>query len=277
MKKQQNVFSPKRQGAMENGEINAVDAYQQEIWCSWTELFYAPEALAAEINLTGGYLRISKPGMGLQEFAESFNRLKGQRMIPGPLRPQDLLWDGQDCRVLSAKLAKLMKHGTVDQWHLPGYECGHPAVLTTDITTTCLLADTILGRSISAFTGRVATIAEINAWEDTASTRIRSYSVTPAIVARSGALLCGEENMPDRSVVMRKIPDEGQAKVRARCPYCGRVIDVAGNLLDGEPRYNVGTYPQCGHVRLDIQDVDGTPHLAVIHVKIPEKYKRKSR
>ncbi|MGE4192195.1 MAG: hypothetical protein AB7E51_02275 [Pseudodesulfovibrio sp.] len=275
--KKQSVFTPKRPGSRENGEIDAVDAYQQEIWCSWTELFYAPEALASEINLTGGFLRIATPGMGLHEFAEKVNELKKQRMIPGPLRPQDLLWDGQDCRVLSAKLAKLMKHGTVDLWHLPGYECGHPAVLTADITTTCLLADTIHGRSISAYTGRVATLAEINAWDDTAATRIRSYSTTPAIVARSGVLLCGEENMPDRSVILRRIPDDGQAKVRARCPFCGRVIDVAGNLLDGEPRYNVGTYPQCGHVRLDIQDVDGTPHLAVTHVKIPEKHKHKSR
>lgn len=276
MKKNGSGFSPKRpEGSHENGEINVVDAFQQEIWGSWPELFYAPEAIADQINVTGGYLRIAKPGMGLQEFAEKVNELKQLRLIPGPIRPQHLLWDGQDARDLSAKLAKLLCYGSVDLWHLPGYETGHPAVLTADISANCYLADTVHGRAISALTGRIASLSDVKSWEDTAKHNLRGYAPTPASVAKAGVLLHGAENMPDKSVILRKIPDTGPAKIKARCPFCGMRVAVGGDLLDGQAHYEVDTFPRCEHLRLEIQHHDGVPHLAVIHVKIPERHRRK--
>lgn len=270
-----NGFSPKRpEGSHENGEINVVDAHQQEIWCSWPELFYAPSEIADRINATGGYLRISNPGMGLHEFAERVNELKRLRLIPGSLRPQDLLWDGQDARDLSAKLAKLLCYGSVDLWHLPGYETDHPAVLTADIAANCYLADTVQGRAISSLTGRVSPISEIEAWEDTAKHNLRRYAPTPATVAKAGVLLHGAENMPDRSIILRKIPDTGPAKITARCPYCGMLVAVGGDLLDNQPHFEVDTYPRCEHLRLEVQHHDGDPYLAVIHVKIPERQRK---
>lgn len=278
MKKNGNVngFSPKRpDGAHENGEINVVDAFQQEIWCSWPELFFAPSEIADRTNVTGGYLRISNPGMGLHEFAEKCNELKRLRLIPGSLRPQDLLWDGQDCRVLSAKLAKLLCYGSVDLWHLPGYETGHPAVLTADIAANCYLADTVHGRAISALTGRIASLSDVETWEDTAKHNLRRYAPTPATVAKAGVLLHGVENMPDKSVILRKIPDTGPARITARCPFCGMLVAVGGDLLDGQAHYEVDTYPRCDHLRLEIQHHDAEPYLAVVHIKIPEKHRKR--
>ncbi|MBG0791534.1 MAG: hypothetical protein H0S80_13660 [Desulfovibrionaceae bacterium] len=71
----------RRPWALENGEINKDDAFQQEIYCSWPELFSIPDDMAAEINLRAGFLQISTPGTTTNEFGNKVNDLKHQGLI----------------------------------------------------------------------------------------------------------------------------------------------------------------------------------------------------
>jgi len=76
----------KRQGALENGEINTDDAFQMEIHCSFPELFDAAEGLAEQLNKDMGFLKISTPGMPVYQWAMRVNALKDKYMIPGQVR-----------------------------------------------------------------------------------------------------------------------------------------------------------------------------------------------
>lgn len=240
----------RRPGSLENGEINKNDAYQQEILCSWPQLFSVPDVLAAEINLRAGFLQISTPGTTTNEFGNKVNDLKHQGLIPGGIRPHHLLWDGLDIIDLMKKLRILQSYGTVHLHDLPGYDLGHPAVLTTDASATCLLDDTVHGRHISKYTGRVASIDAIEYYEALAKKCLRSPIVTPATVYRAGFEMTGQEAIPDLTEVRKRIPDDGPATIKTRCVYCGTQVKVRGYLRDREPHYEVDTPPRCPHLRL---------------------------
>jgi hypothetical protein len=239
-----------RTGALENGEIDKNDAYQQEILCSWPELFSVPEALASEINLRAGFLQISTPGMTTNEFGHAVNDLKHHGLIPGGIRPTNLLWDGQNIVDLMRKLRVLQMHGTVHMHDLPGYDLGHPAVLTTDASATCLLDDTVHGRHISQYTGRVASIDAIEHYEALAKKCLRSPIITPATVYRAGFEMTGLEAIPDLTEVRKVIPEGDHAMIRTRCIYCGTAVKVRGYLRNSEPHYEVDTAQRCPHLRL---------------------------
>lgn len=250
----------KRQGALENGEIDTRDAYQQEIYCSWPELFDAPADLAEQLNKNFGYLQVAPPGMPMGHWAQAVNDLKRQLMIPGQVRQRELHWDGVDIGDLMRKLRVLEAYGTVDIYNLPGYEIDHPAVLTCDVTGNCLLDNTVHGRQIARYTGRIASIDDILHYEAIARKRLRYQMMTPATVARAGYELHGIENMPERTEVMRRIPDDGPALLRSRCVYCGTAVKVRGEMRDGRPHYEVDTTPVCPHLQLRIKqypDGDG--------------------
>ncbi|WFS64026.1 hypothetical protein LF599_07635 [Pseudodesulfovibrio thermohalotolerans] len=244
------IRKSRRPGALENGEIDKHDAYQQEIYCSWPELFSVPEDLAAEINIRSGYLAISTHGMPVNEFGCAVNYLKSQGLIPGGIRPQNLLWDGQNIVDLMQKLRILQLHGTVHFHDLPGYDIGHPAVLTTDASATCLLDDTVHGRHIAKYTGRVASIDAIEHYEALAKKCLRSPIVTPATVYKAGFEMTGFEALPDLTEVRKVIPNDGPATIKTRCIYCGNPVKVRGYLRGREPHYEVDTSPRCHHLRL---------------------------
>jgi hypothetical protein len=267
----------RRPGSLENGEINKNDAFQQEILCSWPELFSVPEALASEINLRAGYLAISTPGMPVNEFGHAVNDLKHHGLIPGGIRPTNLLWDGQDIVALMKNLRVLQMHGTVHIHDLPGYDLGHPAVLTTDASATCLLDDTVHGRQIAKYTGRVASIDAIEHYEALAKKHLRSPIVTPATVYKAGFELSGRDSIPDLTEVRKRIPDDGPATIKTRCVYCGTQVKVRGYLQDREPQYEVDTAPRCHHLRLLVGQfrLDGhgskfQDFLVVRHVRDPD-------
>ncbi len=151
-----------RPGALENGEIDVRDAYQQEIFCSWPELFDAPENLAVPLNQNRGYLIISTPGMPLRQWAEEVNDLKRQHLIPGQVRQRHLIWDGQDIKDLMRNLRMLQSYGSVDMHNLPGYGTGHPAVLTCDAHGHCLLDETVHGAQIAKYVAGLPTLMTFN-------------------------------------------------------------------------------------------------------------------
>ncbi|QGY41423.1 hypothetical protein GM415_15290 [Pseudodesulfovibrio cashew] len=268
----------RRQGALENGEINKDDAHQQEILCSWPELFSVPEALASEINLRSGFLQISTPGMPVNEFGHAVNDLKRHGLIPGGIRPHHLLWDGQNIVDLMRKLRVLQLHGTVHFYDLPGYDLGHPAVLTTDASCQCLLDDTIHGRHISKYTGRVASLDSIEHYEAIAKKCLRSPIVTPATVYKAGFEMTGFEALPDLTEVRKRIPEDGPATIKTRCVYCGTAVKVRGYMQDREPHYEVDTSPRCPHLRLlagqfrlDGHGSQFFDFLVVRHVREPDR------
>jgi hypothetical protein len=240
----------RRQGSLENCEIDKNDAFQQEILCSWPELFSIPDDMAAEINLRAGFLQISTPGMTTNEFGNKVNALKHQGLIPGGIRPHHLLWDGLDITDLMKKLRILQSYGTVHLHDLPGYDLGHPAVLTTDASATCLLDDTVHGRHIAKYTGRVASLDSIEHYEAIAKKCLRSPIVTPATVYKAGFEMTGQEAIPDITEVRKRIPDDGPATIKTRCIYCGTAVKVRGSLHGREPHYEVDTAPRCPHLRL---------------------------
>lgn len=266
-----------RQGALENGEIDTRDAYQQEIWCSWPELFDAPADLAEQLNKNLGFLKIATPGMPMSHWAQAVNDLKRQLMVPGQVRQRDLCWDGVDIGDLMRKLRLLEAYGTVDVYNLPGYEIDHPAVLTSDAAGNCLLDNTVHGRQIAKYTGRVASIDSILHYEAVARKRLRYKMMTPATIMRSGYELHGIENMPERTEVMRRIPDDGPALLRARCVYCGTAVKVRGEMRDGYPHYEIDTSPLCPHLQLCIKqypDGDGGffDRLHIYHWQEPRAF-----
>ncbi|MGE4423154.1 MAG: hypothetical protein AB7D39_12720 [Pseudodesulfovibrio sp.] len=271
------IRKSRRTGALENGEINKNDAFQQEILCSWPELFSVPYAMASEINLRAGFLAISTPGMTANEFGNKVNYLKHNGLIPGGIRPTDLIWDGQNIVDLMQKLRILQLHGTVHFHDLPGYDLGHPAVLTTDAAATCLLDDTVHGRHISKYTGRVASIDAIEHYEAIAKKCLRSPIVTPATVYRAGFEMTGKESLPDLTEVRKQIPNDGPATIKTRCIYCGTAVKVRGYLRNSEPHYEVDTAPRCPHIRLLVGQfrLDGhgskfQDFLVVRHVRAPD-------
>jgi len=199
----------KRPGAFENGEIDPTDASQVEIYCSWPELMDAPEEVVKQLNRHMGFLRIANPGMTLSAWAIMVNDLKDKRLIPGQIRQRHLYWDGLEIRELMHKLRLLQEYGTVDLHNLPGYKTAHPAVLTSDATGYCLVEDSPVGRQISHHTGRVAHIDDITKWDQIIQRRSRKSMLTPATLFRQGIELHGKENMPERTEIMRRIPDDG--------------------------------------------------------------------
>jgi hypothetical protein len=264
----------RRPGALENGEIDKNDALQQEILCSWPELFSVPDDMAADINLRAGFLQISTQGMPVNEFGNKVNNLKSQGLIPGGIRPQNLIWDGQNIVDLMRKLRVLQSYGTVHLHDLPGYDLGHPAVLTTDAAATCLLDDTVHGRHISKYTGRVASIDAIEYYEALAKKCLRPPIVTPATVYKAGFEMTGRDSTPDLTEVRKRIPEDGPATIKTRCVYCGTPVKVRGYLQDREPHYEVDTAPRCPHLRLLVGqyrlDVHGSQFfdfLIVRHVR----------
>ncbi|WFS63865.1 hypothetical protein LF599_06805 [Pseudodesulfovibrio thermohalotolerans] len=274
----------RRPGSLENGEINKNDAFQQEILCSWPELFSVPDALASEINLRAGFLAISTPGMTTNEFGHAVNALKGHGLIPGGIRPQNLIWDGQNIVDLMKKLRVLQSFGTVHFHDLPGYDIGHPAVLTTDASCQCLLDDTIHGRHISKYTGRVASIDAIEYYEALSKKCLRSPIVTPATVYRAGFEVTGQESIPDLTEVRKLIPEDGHATIKIRCIYCGTAVKVRGYMRDREPHYEVDTTPRCPHLRLLVGQFRLDGHgskfhdfLVVRHVREPDHKPTKSQ
>ncbi|WP_207261285.1 hypothetical protein [Desulfovibrio sp. Huiquan2017] len=244
------IRKSRRPGSLENGEIDKNDAFQQEILCSWPELFSVPDALASEINLRAGFLHISTPGMTVNEFGNAVNDLKSRGLIPGGIRPTNLIWDGQDILDLMRSLRVLQSFGTVHFHDLPGYDIGHPAVLTTDASATCLLDDTVHGRHIAKYTGRVASIDSIEHYEALAKKCLRSPIVTPATVYKAGFEMTGRDSIPDLTEVRRRIPEDGPATIKNRCIYCGTQVKVRGYLRDMEPQYEVDTSTRCPHLRL---------------------------
>jgi hypothetical protein len=175
------------------------------------------------------------------------------------------------------KLRVLQMHGTVHLHDLPGYDLGHPAVLTTDAATTCLLDDTVHGRHIAKYTGRVASIDAIEHYEALAKKCLRSPIVTPATVYRAGFELTGQEAIPDLTEVRKRIPDDGPATIKTRCVYCGTAVKVRGYLRDREPHYEVDTAPRCPHLRLLVGQFRLDGHgskfhdfLIVRHVRDPD-------
>ncbi|WP_207261021.1 hypothetical protein [Desulfovibrio sp. Huiquan2017] len=267
----------RRTGALENGEIDKNDAHQQEILCSWPELFSVPEAMASEINLRAGFLTISTPGMTVNEFGHAVNDLKSHGLIPGGIRPQNLLWDGQNIVDLMQKLRVLQSFGTVHMHDLPGYDLGHPAVLTTDASCQCFLDETVHGRHISQYIGRVASIDAIEHYEALAKKCLRSPIVTPATIYRAGFELSGRDSLPDMTEVRKRIIDDGPATIKTRCVYCGTAVKVRGYLRDREPHYEVDTTPRCPHLRLLVGQFRLDGHgsqffdfLVVRHVRDPD-------
>jgi hypothetical protein len=244
----------KRQGALENGEINTDDAFQMEIYCSFPDLFDAPEKLAEQINRDMGFLKIATPGMPMYQWAMRVNALKGKYVIPGQIRQRHLYWNGLDIRDLMRNIRVLEAYGTIDTHNLPGYEIDHPAVLTADASGQCLLSDTVHGMQIAKYTGRIASIIDIEHYEVLAQRRRTYRMLTPATIARSGYELHGIENMPERTEVMRRIPNDGPAVLRARCIYCGTAIKVRGEIRDGRPHYEIDTSPTCPHLKLCIKE-----------------------
>jgi hypothetical protein len=268
----------KRQGALENGEIDTSDAYQQEIWCSWPELFDAPAALAEQLNKNLGYLKVATPGMPMSHWAQAVNGLKRQLLIPGQVRQRELHWDGVDIGDLMRKLRVLEAYGTVDMHNLPGYENNHPAVLTCDAAGNCLLDNTVHGRQIAKYTGRIASIDDIKHYEAIARKMLRYQMMTPATIMSSGYELHGLENMPERTEIMRTIPDDGPALLRARCIYCGTAVKVRGEMRDGRPHYEIDTTPVCPHLQLRIKQYPGRngslfSRLHVYHYQQPPAYR----
>lgn len=244
----------KRPGALENGEIRTTDAFQQEIFCSWPELFDAPEDIAVPLNMNMGFLKIATPGMPLRHWADEVNDLKRLRMIPGPIRQRDLLWDGGDILDLMRNLRVLKMYGTVDMYNLPGYDIDHPAVLTCDAAGMCLLDESLHGSQIARYTGRVAHIDDILHYERLAQKRLRYPMMTPATIAKAGYELHGLENLPERTEITKRIPDDGPAALRTRCIFCGTVIKVRGDMRDGKPHFEIDTSPVCPHLKLKIKE-----------------------
>ena len=242
--------SPKRQGSLENGEIDSQSAYQMEIYCSFPELFDAPEELAKQLNRNMGYLKIATPTMTINEWADEINELKTAYMIPGQIRQGHLFWDGQDIVDLMRNLRILQMYGTVNMHDLPGYNVDHPAVLTCDAGGHCLLDDTVHGRQIAQYTGRVVHVDQIEHYEALAQKKLRYPMMTPATISRAGCELHGLENMPDRTEVRQVIPDGGHATLRTRCIYCGTLVKVRGYIKDDKPHYEVDTTPRCPHLVL---------------------------
>lgn len=266
-----------RPGALENGEIYVRDAHQQEIFCSWPELFDAPENLAVPLNQNRGYLIISTPGMPLRHWAEEVNDLKRQHLIPGQIRQSNLIWDGQDIKDLMRNIRILQMYGTVHMHALPGYDIDHPAVLTCDAHGHCLLDETVHGTQIARYTGRIAHIDDIHHYESLAQKRLRYPMMTPATIIKNGFELHGIENLPERTEIMRRIPDDRPAVLRARCLYCGTVVKVRGQMLKDRPHFEIDTSPVCPHLQLRIKEYpgqDGHFHrLHLYHYQDPQTFR----
>lgn len=267
----------KRPGTLENGEIDVSDAHQQEIYCSWPELFDAPEDLAVPLNQNRGYLIISTPGMPLRHWAEEVNDLKRQYLIPGQIRQRHLIWDGQNIKDLMRNIRILQMYGTVHMHALPGYDIDHPAVLTCDAHGYCLLDETVHGAQIVRYTGRIAHIDDIHHYEALAQKRLRYPMMTPATIIKNGFELHGIENLPERTEIMRRIPDDGPAVLRARCLYCGTAVKVRGQMLKGWPHFEIETSPVCPHLQLRIKEYpgqDGRFHrLHLYHHQEPPEFR----
>lgn len=258
----------KRPGCRENGEIDTRDAYQIEIFCSWPQLFQAPNEIAQQVNQDGGYLRISEPGMSATDWAHRVNEYKRLGLIPGPIRHRDLLWDGQDITRLIDKLCRIQVHGTPDLVFLPGYDPQQPGLLTCDLAGFCLADKNLYGRMMgTALTIGVVHIDNVRTLEKVSLLHGRRAPLTPAVVARQGVQVIGRENLPEKTILSKGVPDNGFCRISTHCLFCGTPIKVRGLLRNGKPHYEIDTQPTCNHLRLRMEPTpDGDHHeLLVIH------------
>jgi hypothetical protein len=270
------IGKSKRLSGLENGEIDSQSAFQMEIRCSFPELFDASEELAIKLNRDMGFLKIATPTMTINEWAHEVNRLKDAYMIPGQIRQGHLFWNGQDIVDLMRNLRILQMYGTVNMNDLPGYHVEHPAVLTCDAAGHCLLDDTIHGRQIAQYTGRIVHVDQIEGYEALAQKKLRYPMMTPATISRAGYELHGIENMPDRTEVRQIIPEGGHATLRTRCIYCGTLVRVRGSIRDDKPYYEVLTEPYCPHLTLRVRQYpkgngEFTNRLHVRHEQDPPR------
>lgn len=255
----------KRLGCRENGEIDTSDAYQTEIYCSWPELFQAPTELARQINRDGGHLRISEPGMSTNDWGCRVNEYKRLDLIPGPIRQRDLHWDGQDITRLIDKLCRILEFGTADLTNLPGYDPRLPGILTCDVGGFCLLDPKTPQETL---VGKIAHVDNLRLASETPPAQRRRGPIrTPATVARLGIELYGTENLPEKTILSKGVPDGGYCRISTHCLFCGTPVKVRGLLRNGKPHYEIDTQPTCDHLRLRMKPTpDGKHHeLLVIH------------
>lgn len=102
--------------------------------------------------------------------------------------------------------------------------------------------------------------------------------MTPATIIKNGFELHGIENLPERTEIMRRIPDDGPAVLRTRCIYCGTAVKVRGQMLKKRPHFEIDTSPVCPHLQLRIKEYpgqDGRFHrLHLYHYQDPPTFRR---